>query len=155
MPWSVLPPNLSHTEKARVLAVYIKVMSINSYWQARQKPTFASWPPPLQIVEESSSRAHSLRSTRSGRSVPVYCADDDSSDVDFVIAKPKKRKVSGSDNDGVYSNKVISLKRKTTKDENSRPVKEIKMSSDIVQVEASTSNGTGKGKRDIFTLIED
>lgn len=138
--------------------MYIKLMSINSYRQARLKSNFAAWPPPLQIIEESTSRMHSLRSTRSGRSVPVYHADldDDSSDVDFVVAKPKKRKVSGSDNDGVYSNKVISLKRKTSKDENSRPVKEMKVSTEIVPFEASTSsNGNGRAKRDIFKFIED
>lgn len=141
MPWSLLPNTLTQAEKARTLAVYIKLMSINSYRQARQSATFAAWPPPIQIVEET-TRVQPLRSTRSGRSVPIYAGfDDDSSDLDFVITKTKKRKVSNSDKDnntseGVYSNKVVSLKRKSSKDESSRPVKEAKINADTTDFES-------------------
>ncbi|XP_011559974.3 uncharacterized protein LOC105390379 [Plutella xylostella] len=151
LPWSLFPNDLTNAEKARALAAYIKLMSINNYRQARQTVTFASWPPPMHIVEESNSR--SLRSTRSGRSVPVYC-DDDSSDIDFVVVKPKKRKVSNSEtNEGVYSNKVVSLKRKPSKEDH-RPIKELKLSSDS-KVESVNTSGNAKGKRDFFTIIED
>ncbi|KAI8439837.1 hypothetical protein MSG28_001308 [Choristoneura fumiferana] len=70
---------------------------------------------------EETTRIQPIRSTRSGRSVPMYAGfDDDSSDLDFVITKTKKRKTSTSEHhtgEGEYSNKVISLKRKTSKDE--------------------------------------
>lgn len=146
MPWSLLPGALTQAEKARTLAVYIKLMSINTYKQARLSSNFATWPPPLQIVEES-TRVQPMRSTRSGRTVPIYSGfDDDSSDFDLDITKKKKRKVSNSENnDGLYSNKVVSLKRKTSKDENGRPAKESKLS------EISGNNV----KNDLFTLIED
>ncbi|KAM3964131.1 uncharacterized protein ACR2FA_001613 [Aphomia sociella] len=130
MPWSILPSTITQTEKARTLAVYIKLMSINSYRQARQSANFATWPPPIQIIEET-TRIQPIRSTRSGRSVPIYSGfDDDSSDLDFVITKTKKRKVSNSDsnvNDCASSHKSLSLKRKTSKDENIRPIKEPKI----------------------------
>ncbi|KPI92670.1 PREDICTED: uncharacterized protein LOC106124199 [Papilio xuthus] len=137
MPWSILPNTLTPAEKAHTLAVYIKLMSINNYRQARQSVNFAAWPPPLQIVEET-TRIQPVRSTRSGRSVPQYCGfDDDSSDFDIVVTKTKKRKISNSDNasDGVYSNKVVSLKRKTTKEDNTRPVKEPKIATDANKLE--------------------
>lgn len=158
MPWSLLPNTLTQAEKARTLAVYIKLMSINSYRQARQSATFATWPPPIQIVEET-TRIQPLRSTRSGRSVPIYAGfDDDSSDLDFVITKTKKRKVSSSDTgtDGVYSNKVVSLKRKSPKDNETttRPVKEAK-TSDSSDFESFALGNNLKPKRNLFTLIED
>lgn len=157
LPWSLLPSTISPAEKARSLAVYIKLMSLNSYHQARQSAIFAAWPPPLQIVEET-TRVQPVRSTRSGRTVPVYADfDDDSSDLDFVVTKTKKRKVSASEqngNDGIYTNKVMSLKRKPSKDENNRPVKEAKMSPEN-KVEANTSVVPVKPKKDLFTLIED
>lgn len=136
MPWSILPSTLTAAEKAHTLAVYIKLMSINNYRQARQSVNFAAWPPPLQIVEEA-TRIQPVRSTRSGRSVPQYCGfDDDSSDLDIIVTKSKKRKVSNSDNasDGLYSNKVVSLKRKT-KEDNTRPVKEPKIANDANKLE--------------------
>ncbi|XP_068632825.1 uncharacterized protein [Battus philenor] len=140
MPWSILPNTLTAAEKAQTLAVYTKLMSINNYRQGRQSINFTAWPPPIQIVEES-TRIQPVRSTRSGRSVPVYCGfDDDSSDFDVIVTKTKKRKVSNSDNnanDGVYSNKVVSLKRKITKEENSRPVKELRVASDTNKMELS------------------
>ncbi|XP_063823002.1 uncharacterized protein LOC135072907 [Ostrinia nubilalis] len=156
MPWSLLPNTLTQAEKARTLAVYIKLMSINSYRQARQSATFASWPPPIQIIEET-TRVQPLRSTRSGRSVPIYAGfDDDSSDLDFVITKTKKRKVSNSDkdnaNDGVYSNKVVSLKRKS-KEENSRPVKEAKVNTDdTADFESFALVNNLKPKRNILAI---
>lgn len=156
LPWSLLPTTITPAEKARSLAVYIKLMSLNSYHQARQSANFAAWPPPLQIVEES-TRVQPVRSTRSGRSVPVYADfDDDSSDLDFVITKTKKRKVSTSDHngsDGVYTNKVLSLKRKPSKDENNRPVKEAKMSTE--KLEAVSGVIPVKPKKDLFSVIED
>ncbi|KAF9413278.1 hypothetical protein HW555_008444 [Spodoptera exigua] len=157
LPWSLLPSTISPAEKARSLAVYIKLMSLNSYHQARQSAIFAAWPPPLQIVEET-TRVQPVRSTRSGRTVPVYADfDDDSSDLDFVVTKTKKRKVSSSEqngNDGIYTNKVFSLKRKPSKDENNRPVKEAKMSPENKE-EANSSVVPVKPKKDLFTLIED
>lgn len=133
-------------------------MSINSYRQARQSAVFASWPPPLQIVEET-IRVQPLRSTRSGRSVPIYAGfDDDSSDFDLVITKTKKRKISNSDyngSDGVYSNKVVSLKRKSSKEESTRPVKEAKVSVDSDDLEPFALGNNGKPKKNLFTLIED
>ncbi|KAJ8721548.1 hypothetical protein PYW07_002323 [Mythimna separata] len=156
LPWSLLPTTITPAEKARSLAVYIKLMSLNSYHQARQSANFAAWPPPLQIVEET-TRVQPVRSTRSGRSVPVYADfDDDSSDLDFVITKTKKRKVSASDHngsDGIYTNKCLSLKRKPVKDENNRPVKEAKLSSD--RIESVSGVTPVKPKKDLFTLIED
>ncbi|KAJ8730844.1 hypothetical protein PYW08_002257 [Mythimna loreyi] len=156
LPWSLLPTTITPAEKARSLAVYIKLMSLNSYHQARQSANFAAWPPPLQIVEET-TRVQPVRSTRSGRSVPVYADfDDDSSDLDFVITKTKKRKVSTSEHngsDGIYTNKVLSLKRKPAKDENNRPVKEAKMSSDKLETVSGVT--PVKPKKDLFTLIED
>lgn len=148
MPWSILPGNLTQAEKARTLAVYIKLMSINKYRQARQSAIFATWPPPIQIVEET-MRVQPIRSTRSGRSVPIYSGfDEDSSDFDFAVAKPKKRKLSNSDTtDGVYTNKIISLKRKTSRDESSRPAKDLKI------IELPSNNE--KIKKDHITLIED
>ncbi|XP_028032545.1 uncharacterized protein LOC114244829 [Bombyx mandarina] len=152
MPWSIFPEQLTQTEKAQTLAIYIKLMSINNYHQARKSGNFATWPPPIQIIEES--RVQPIRSTRSGRSVPIYADfDDDSSDLDFVITKTKKRKVSNSEynaNEGVYSNKVVSLKRKPSKDEDVRPSKEAKVNKidkEIISI--------GKNKRDLFSLIED
>lgn len=157
MPWSLFPNTLTQVEKARTLAVYIKLMSINTYHQARQSAHFAKWPPPIQIVEET-TRIQPLRSTRSGRSVPVYADfDDDSSDLDFVVTKTKKRKFSSSDqngSDGIYSNKVLSLKRKPVKDENSRPIKESKLSTDN-KIETVASENYVSLKKDLFTLIED
>lgn len=158
MPWSLLPNTLSQAEKAKTLSVYIKLMSINTYRQARQSANFAAWPPPIQIIEET-MRVQPVRSTRSGRSVPVYADfDDDSSDLDFVITKSKKRKVSSSDHngsDGIYSNRVLSLKRKPTKDDNSRPVKEAKMSTDTKIEVACSNDNPVKPKKDLFSLIED
>ncbi|CAG4971557.1 unnamed protein product [Parnassius apollo] len=142
MPWSILPSTITAAERAHTLAVYIKLMSINNYRQARQSVNFTAWPPPLQIIEES-TRILPTRSTRSGRSVPVYCGfDDDSSDFETVVTKTKKRKISNSDNnvnDGVYTNKIVSLKRKTTKDDNTRPVKELKIVSDVNNLELVNS----------------
>lgn len=153
MPWSLLPGNITQAEKARTLAVYIKLMSINSYRQARQTPKFMMWPPPIQIVEET-TRVLPLRSTRSGRSVPVYSGfDDDSNDLDLVVTKTKKRKVSNSDNtDGIGSNKFLSLKRKPSKEENSRPVKEAKMNPDNNKIDSITTHNNVKS---IFSRIED
>lgn len=148
MPWSLFSETLTNTEKAQTLAVYIKLMSINSYRQARRSAIFASWPPPIQIVEES-TKIQPMRSTRSGRTVPSYSGfDEESNDFDFVVTKSKRRKVSNSQDttDGVYSNKVISLKRKSSKDDASRPPKEFK----LVEI----GNGV-KPKHDLFTLIED
>ncbi|CAH2076301.1 unnamed protein product, partial [Iphiclides podalirius] len=144
MPWSILPNTITAAEKAHTLAVYIKMMSINNYRQARQCVNFAAWPPPIQILEES-TRVQPVRSTRSGRTVPAYCGfDDDSSDFDIIVTKTKKRKASQSEgnlDDGVYSNKVISLKRKTTKEEGaSRPVKEPKIDA-VVNKPEVTKNG--------------
>lgn len=157
MPWSLLPNTLTQAEKARTLAVYIKLMSINTYRQARQSAIFAAWPPPIQIIEET-TRVQPVRSTRSGRSVPVYADfDDDSTDLDFVVTKTKKRKVSASDHngcDGIYSNKVLSLKRKSSKDDHSRPVKEAKTSTDN-KIEVISSENHVKPAKDLFTLIED
>lgn len=152
MPWSLLPGNITQAEKARTLAVYIKLMSINSYRQARQTPKFIMWPPPIQIVEET--RVQPVRSTRSGRSVPVYSGfDDDSNDLDLVVTKTKKRKVSNSDNtDGSGSNKCLSLKRKPSKEENSRPVKEAKMNPDNNKID---SIGSHNNVKSIFSIIED
>ncbi|XP_063384380.1 uncharacterized protein LOC134670482 [Cydia fagiglandana] len=158
MPWSVLPSNITQAEKAQALAVYIKMMSINNYRQARLSANFTVWPPPIQIVEET-TRVQPVRSTRSGRSVPVYAGfDDDSSDLDFVITKTKKRKISNSDpndKDGVYSNKVISLKRKPSKDENMRPVKEQKMNAVQECNNETVAINSLKPKKELFTLIED
>ncbi|XP_034827240.1 uncharacterized protein [Maniola hyperantus] len=127
MPWSLFPTPLTPAEKARTLAAYIKVMSINNYRQARQSVNLASWPLPIQIVE--STRVQPLRSTRSGRSVPVYTDfDDDSSDFDQIITKTKKRKVSTNDQiEVVNTKKGLSLKRKLPKDENNRPMKEARI----------------------------
>lgn len=157
MPWSLLPTTITPAEKARTLAVYIKLMSLNTYRQARQSANFAAWPPPLQIVEET-TRVQPVRSTRSGRSVPVYADfDDDSTDLDFIITKTKKRKVSSSEqngSDGIYTNKVLSLKRKPSKDDNNRPVKEAKMGTDNKLEVVSVVNPV-KPKKDLFSIIED
>lgn len=160
MPWSILPPDITQAEKARVLSVYIKLMSIRRYWQARQIPNFVAWPPPISIVEQSStSRIQSLRSTRSGRSVPVYSelVDDDSSDNDFVVTKSKKRKVLGEDHaDGIYTNKVISLKRKQTRDEGNRPAKECKVVKEIpIEIVPSTSTSVRTRLDKIFSMLDD
>lgn len=132
LPWSLLPSNITPAEKARALAVYIQLMSINSYRHARTSLKLAAWPPPIQIIE---STKPSLRSTRSGRSVPVYVVfDEDSSDFDSVVVKTKKRKVSTSEkNEVYYPNKVVSLKRKTQKDDHFRPVKEAKTDCDSLK----------------------
>ncbi|XP_032515401.2 uncharacterized protein LOC116768714 [Danaus plexippus] len=147
MPWSLLPKFTAPAEKARTLAVYIKLMSINSYRQARQSTNLAVWPPPIQIME--STRSQPMRSTRSGRSVPVYTGfDDDSSDFDTIITK-KKRKVSNSDHcDMNYSNKLVSLKRKPSKDESLRPIKEAK----IIEL---TKNDIKDFVKADFSIIED
>lgn len=151
MPWSLLPSTITQAEKARTLAVYVKLMSINNYRQARQSPNFASWPPPIQIVEEA-PRTQPIRSTRSGRSVPIYAGfDDDSSDFDIVVTKSKKRKVSNSEHSDGAPTKSLSLKRKPSKDENSRPPKEPKLVFDNNK-EPSIS---GNGAKSVFTLIED
>lgn len=151
MPWSLLPSTITQAEKARVLAVYIKLMSINTYCQARRSPNFATWPPPIQIIEET-TRVQPLRSTRSGRSVPVYAGfDDDSSDLDFVITKTKKRKISNSEHSEPSSSKFISLKRKPSKDENTRPIKEIKINPEIIE----KFEPTVSPKKSIFSIIED
>ncbi|VVC89931.1 unnamed protein product [Leptidea sinapis] len=143
LPWSLFPETTSSAEKAKLLAVYIKVMSINSYRQARQSFNLAAWPPPLEILQETSVQPR--RSTRSGRSVPIYSGcDDDSSDVDFAVAKKKKRKLSSSEpNETATTSKGLSLKRKT-KDENLRPVKEIKL-----------NDSEDQNKIDLYSLIED
>ncbi|XP_053613162.1 uncharacterized protein LOC128676815 [Plodia interpunctella] len=157
LPWSILPGTISLAEKTRALGVYVKLMSINTYHQARQSSNFASWPPPIQIVEET-TRVQPLRSTRSGRSVPMYCGfDDDSTDLDFVISKPKKRKVSNSETNNSESNtnKSLGLKRKPSKDENIRPVKEAKQSMQSNGIEIISSEIKVKPKKDLFTLIED
>lgn len=127
MPWSILPNSLTPAEKARTLSAYIKVMSINNYRQARQSVNLAPWPSPIPIIE--TTRVQPLRSTRSGRSVPVYTDfDEDSSDFDQVITKTKKRKVSNNDHSEVANpKKALSLKRKSSKDENIRPLKEAKI----------------------------
>ncbi|KAJ0175628.1 hypothetical protein K1T71_008787 [Dendrolimus kikuchii] len=153
LPWSLLPVTITQTEKARALAVYVKLMSINNYRQARQLTNFASWPPPIQIVEEA-TRIQPLRSTRSGRSVPIYTGyDDDSPDIDFVITKTKRRKINDqSAGDGVYSNKVVSLKRKTQRDENSRPIKEIKMN---CENDASANIINIKTSKEAYSFVED
>ncbi|XP_023935327.2 uncharacterized protein LOC112043897 [Bicyclus anynana] len=136
MPWSLLPTTITPAEKARTLAAYIKVMSINNYRQARQSVNLASWPLPIQIIE--TTRVQPLRSTRSGRSVPVYTDfDDDSSDFEQVITKTKKRKISNNDqNDCTNTKKVLSLKRKFPSDENVRPIKEAK----IIEIHKSESD---------------
>ncbi|XP_013193666.2 uncharacterized protein LOC106137395 isoform X1 [Amyelois transitella] len=157
LPWSILPSSINLAEKAQTLAVYVKLMSINTYRQARQSSNFVSWPPPIQIVEET-TRVQPLRSTRSGRSVPMYCGfDDDSTDLDFVISKPKKRKVSNSEtnNSEVNVNKSLSLKRKPSKDENVRPAKEAKPCIQSNGIKIISSETKVKPKRDLFTLIED
>ncbi|CAG4985933.1 unnamed protein product [Colias eurytheme] len=149
LPWSLFPSASTPTEKARLLAVYFKIMSLNNYRQARQSVNLGAWPPPLQILEET-TRTQPMRSTRSGRSVPVYAGfDDDSSDVDFVVTKTKKRKVSNSDHNE-SGTKGLSLKRKVSKDENLRPIKEVKL---------NEVNEKGpdiqKSKADVYLLIED
>ncbi|CAF4848059.1 unnamed protein product [Pieris macdunnoughi] len=127
LPWSLFPNSTSAAERARLLVVYFKIMSLNNYRQARQSVNLAAWPPPLQILEET-TRIQPQRSTRSGRSVPVYAGfDDDSSDVDFVITKSKKRKVSNSDHSDLNTNKGLGLKRKSGKDDNSKTTKEAKI----------------------------
>ncbi|KAL4715529.1 hypothetical protein ACJJTC_009155 [Scirpophaga incertulas] len=154
MPWSVLPNTLTQAEKARTLAVYIKMMSINSYRQARQSVVFAAWPPPIQIVEET-TRILPLRSTRSGRSVPMYAGfDDDSSDFDVVITKAKRKKISHNDDytDDLYSNKVLSLKRKSSKEENVRPTKEMKSNDDALDFETFVLGNNLKPKTSLFTI---
>lgn len=157
MPWSLFSKTLTQADKARTLSVYIKLMSVNAYHQARQSAKFTVWPPPIQIVEET-TRVQPLRCTRSGRSVPVYADfDDDSTDLDFVITKSKKRKVSPTDQngtDGIYLNKVLSLKRKPAKDENGRPVKEAKISADE-NIDIVSPENNMKSKQDLFTSIED
>ncbi|CAG9785480.1 unnamed protein product [Diatraea saccharalis] len=158
MPWCVLPNTITQAEKARTLAVYIKLMSINSYRQARQSATFANWPPPIQIIEET-TRVQPIRSTRSGRSMPIYAGfDDDSSDFDLVITKTKKRKMSNNDNnedDGIYSNKVVSLKRKSPKEDTVRPIKEVKLNVESADFESFALGNNLKPKRNLFTIIED
>ncbi|RVE52653.1 hypothetical protein evm_002772 [Chilo suppressalis] len=161
MPWSVLPNTITQAEKARTLAVYIKLMSINSYRQARLSATFVTWPPPIQIVE-GTTRVQPLRSTRSGRSMPMYAGfDDDSSDFDLVITKHKKRKISNIDSngdDGVYSNKVISLKRKSSKEESVKSVKEMKLNVESTDLETFALGNNLKPKKSIVTnvtIIED
>lgn len=153
MPWSLFPRTLTQAEKAQTLAVYIKLMCINKYRQARQSSVFAAWAPPIQILEET-TRVQPIRSTRSGRSMPIYADfDDDSSDLDFVVTQSKKRKVSNCDqnsNDGVYSNKVVSLKRKPSKDDNTRPVKEAKIIDN-----GNLVNDVQTISDEIFSLIED
>ncbi|CAK1540462.1 unnamed protein product [Leptosia nina] len=136
LPWSLFPSVTAASERARLLVVYFKIMSINNYRQARQSVNLAVWPPPLQILEET-TRILPQRSTRSGRSVPLYAGlDDDSSDVDFVVTKAKKRKASNSEHCDVgSSNKTISLKRKIQKDENLRPVKDVKLNSNLIKEE--------------------
>ncbi|XP_026732723.1 uncharacterized protein LOC113497381 isoform X1 [Trichoplusia ni] len=156
LPWSLLPTTITPAEKARTLAIYIKLMSLNNYRQARQSANFAVWPPPIQIVEET-TRVQPMRSTRSGRSVPVYDFDDeDSSDADLTTTKSKKRKVSNSDHngtDGIYTNKVLSLKRKPPKEENNvRSVKEPKMDN---KLEVVSIGNPVKPKVELFSLIED
>lgn len=148
MPWSLIPQTLEPAEKARTLAVYIKLMSINNYRQARQSVNMAVWPPPIQIIE--STRIQPQRSTRSGRSVPVYTDyDDDSSDFDCLVTKIKKRKISNSDENDICSKKSLTLKRKISKDDNIRPVKEIKMRNEQkFELQGHTHN-------DIFSIIED
>ncbi|GBP63274.1 hypothetical protein EVAR_89064_1 [Eumeta japonica] len=130
LPWSVLPQNLTPTQRARTLAIYIKLISINRYRQARQAMEFETWPTPIQIAEES-HRLQPVRSTRSGRMVPTYTdIDDDSSDLDFVVTKTKRRKVSNTEivegGGGLYANKTFSLKRKPSFDENRRFSKDVK-----------------------------
>ncbi|CAH2245040.1 uncharacterized protein LOC120627288 [Pararge aegeria] len=136
MPWSLLPNTLTPAEKARTLAAYIKVMSLNNYRQARQSVNLLAWPLPIQIIE--STRVQPLRSTRSGRSVPVYTDfDEDSSDFDQVITKTKRRKISCDDqNEAAITKKGLSLKRKFPKDENVRPLKEAK----IIEIHKSESD---------------
>lgn len=158
MPWSLMPGTLTQAEKARTLAVYIKLMSINNYRQARQSPKFMSWPPPIQIVEET-ARVQPLRSTRSGRLiVPVYaptCDDDDDSDFDFVVTKPKKRKPSNSEHpvEGT-GGKTISLKRKSSKDEYIRIVKEPKFDGENKEEPVSSSQNVKRSMK-ILSMIED
>lgn len=126
LPWSLFTSSISAAERARLLVVYFKIMSLNNYRQARQSVNLAAWPPPLQILEET-TRIQPQRSTRSGRSVPVYAGfDDDSSDVDFVVTKSKKRKVSNSDHNEIGTSKGLGLKKKS-KDDNSRTTKEAKL----------------------------
>ncbi|XP_041984760.1 uncharacterized protein LOC121737216 [Aricia agestis] len=157
LPWSLLPTDITPAEKARTLAVYIKLMSIDNYRQARQRTNLAAWPPPIEIIE-TTTKSHPVRSTRSGRSVPIYADfDEDSSDFDCIVTKTKKRKVSSSDDkDATYSGKVLSLKRKTSKDENIRPIKEPKLTSDSVKSKSDSGNKPLTDKQiDLCLLIED
>ncbi|XP_050347206.1 uncharacterized protein LOC126771386 isoform X2 [Nymphalis io] len=149
MPWSLIPHTLAPAEKARTLAVYIKLMSINSYRQARQSTNMTAWSPPIQIVEATRLQPH--RSTRSGRCVPLYADyDDDSSDFDCVITKSKKRRVLNTDQTDSCIKKGLSLKRKQSKDENIRPVKEPKVIHEIQK-----SDDENNLKVDIYSLIDD
>ncbi|XP_026500386.2 uncharacterized protein LOC113403931 [Vanessa tameamea] len=149
MPWSLIPHTLAPAEKARTLAVYIKLMSINSYRQARQSSNMTAWSPPIQIVESTRIQPH--RSTRSGRSVPLYADyDDDSSDFDCVITKSKKRRVSNTDQTDTCIKKGLSLKRKLQKDENIRPVKEAKVIHEIQR-----SDDENNLKVDIYSIVDD
>lgn len=149
MPWSLIPQSLEPAEKARTLAVYIKLMSINNYRQARQSVNMATWPPPIQIIE--STRTQPQRSTRSGRSVPVYTDyDDDSSDFDCLVTKIKKRKVSNSDHGDICPKKSLTLKRKISRDDNARPIKEVKIRNEIQKLESE-----GHVHADLFSIIED
>lgn len=112
----------------------------------------AAWPPPLEIVEET-TRIQPIRSTRSGRSFPIYVGfDEDSSDLDITVTKSKKRKESHSENhtNGTHSKKNLSLKRKSSKDENNRPTKELKTASECNRME--TENHI---QASVYELIED
>lgn len=159
LPWCLLPNDITPAQKARTLAVYIKIMAINRYRQARQTIKFASWPPPIQIVEES-TRVQPVRSTRSGRIAPMYAEyDDDLTDLDYIVGKTKRRKVSGTEVDlraggGIYSNKTMSLKRKPTSDEGEKPGKEIKLSNDVTICELSPNNNEIKDKRNKIAVEE-
>ncbi|CAH2108160.1 unnamed protein product [Euphydryas editha] len=149
MPWSLIPTTLAPTEKARTLAVYIKLMSINAYRQARQSPNMTAWSSPIQIMESTRIQPH--RSTRSGRSVPLYTDfDDDSSDFNCVITKTKKRRTSCNEQNDVSIKKgSLSLKRKLSKDEHIRPIKEAKVITDIQKADENNL------KVDIYSLVED
>lgn len=149
LPWSLIPTALTPTEKARTLAVYIKLMSINAYRQARQSTNLTVWSPSIQIMESTRIQPH--RSTRSGRSVPLYTDfDDDSSDFDCVITKSKKRRTSNNEqNDACIKKGSLSLKRKISKDEQIRPIKEAKV---ITEIQKSDENNLNV---DVYSIVED
>lgn len=144
MPWCVMPVQLTQSQRARILAVYLKYMAINRHSQARQAIKFAVWSAPIQIFEESTTRIQPCRSTRRDRVIPTYMEiEDDSSDLDYVISNTKRKKILDPENEvgGIYPTKNLTLKRKAEND--------FKIIQDS-NGEASTSTSSKVTKRDFF-----